>query len=84
MLLAPQAVEVGFENAFEAAGIFAITHERFQLEPESLDLAFVIGDFRDLGDTIVKQLDGRGIPKVEVAVFHELRKVSVEVMGTAM
>ncbi len=84
LLLTPQAIEVGLENSFKAARIFAIAHEGLQLKPERFGLALVIRDFRDLGDAVVEQLDGRGITEVEFAVLHGLRKVSVEVMGTAM
>ena len=48
LLLAPQAIEVGPENALQSAGVFAIADKGLQLEAQRPDLALVMADFGDL------------------------------------
>ena len=68
----------------EPAGVLAIADEGFQLKTQGFDLVRVLAKFGDLRDAVVEQFEGCGIAEVEFAVGHGVRKLSVEVMGTAM
>ena len=83
LLLSSQPIEVGFENSLKTTSVFAVANKGFQFETQGLNLSLVVANFGNLGDPVVEEFKGRGVAEVQVAVSHELIKLSAEVIGTA-
>ena len=84
VLFAAEAVQVRGQDSIQPLGVLSFANEGLKLEAQRTDPALVITHFPYLGDAIVEKGNFRRVPEVEVSIDHGFRKLSVEVMGTAM